>query len=184
MLYEDDHFHPTNSNDVQQEKSKFLDKLNNSNNHYVSYYVEIPKNERQRDASGRIKKNRKIELYGSGDIGSRIRNAVTGNTTEHIVGTEDEDEYWSVLETRGINGNQTSLVLFYDSPEQYERHMKVELPQSVKEQWLSRVLEKRNRNTNKISNTKRMLSSSVKRILYKPISETNLTLPWEKGWVH
>lgn len=181
MLYEEDHFHPSNKNDVEQQANKLLDNINSSSSsNYVSYYVEIPKEERQRDHTGRIKKVRKVELYGSGDMGTRIRNAVTGQMTEHIVGTEDEYNYWSVCDCRGVNGKQTSLMLFYDSPEQYERHMRLQLPQNVKEEWLNRVLEKRT--SNGISNTKKMLGSSLKRTFYKPISDNNMTLPWENGW--
>jgi hypothetical protein len=141
MLYEEDHFHPSNQNDVEH-SSKLLDKLNNSNGNYVSYYIDVPHDEIFRDTNGRIKKRRKIELYGSGDTGSKIRNAVTGNYTKHTVGTNDEYEYWSVSDCRGINGNKEPLKLFYDSPEQYERHMRVQLPYNIKEQWLNRRLEK------------------------------------------
>ncbi len=179
MIYEDDHFHPTNVEPLDTDQKKLLDKINSRNNHYLSYYIEIPKQERQRDASGRFKKYRKVELYGSGDVGSRIRNAVTGDLTNHIVGTTDEHEYWSVLDSRGMNGRQEPLVLFYDSPEQYERHMKIQVPQHVKEEWLNRITKKHS--LEQKSNVKNMLSS-LRRTSSKPISESNLTLPWEKGW--
>jgi len=66
--------------------------------------------------------------------GRRIRHAITGFYTEHIVGSLDEHLYFSVLNVTGETG-QTPECAFYDNPEQYERHMHVELNDMVKDVW-------------------------------------------------
>jgi hypothetical protein len=69
--------------------------------------------------------------------GRHIRNAVNGQYTRHIVGSSDEYLYFSVLIATGESG-QTPDCLFYDSPEQYERHMRVVVSDSAKDVWRNR----------------------------------------------
>jgi len=78
-------------------------------------------------------KNKKIVVYNSGDIGSQIRNAVTGNYTKDIVGTSAEDAYFSTI----LSGESSkgSLMLYFDSPEQYERHLHITLQDTIKSKW-------------------------------------------------
>ena len=64
-----------------------------------------------------------------------IKNAVTGILqTPFRVGTADEDLFFSVVLSTGECG-QTPPCLFYDSPEQYERHFYTQLSDSVKKSW-------------------------------------------------
>ena len=69
--------------------------------------------------------------------GRHIRNAVNGQYTKHIVGSSDEYLYFSVLIATGESG-QTPDCLFYESPEQYERHMRVVVSDSAKDVWRNR----------------------------------------------
>lgn len=69
--------------------------------------------------------------------GRLIRNAVNGQYTKHIVGSSDEYLYFSVLISTGECG-QTPDCLFYDSPEQYERHMRAVVSDSAKDIWRNR----------------------------------------------
>lgn len=69
--------------------------------------------------------------------GRHIRNAVNGQYTKHIVGSSDEYLYFSVLIATGESG-QTPDCLFYDSPEQYERHMHAVVSDSAKDAWRTR----------------------------------------------
>ena len=64
-----------------------------------------------------------INLYGSGIVGTKIRNAVTGERYDYKVGSKEQDLFFSVALCTGENGMKESLSLFYDSPEQYENHM-------------------------------------------------------------
>jgi len=81
-----------------------------------------------------------IENYGSGDVGTKIRNAVTGSRYNFLVGTIDEDLFFKVTDASGRDGRREPLILFYDSPEQYENHYFVSVSQDVKEKWRERSL--------------------------------------------
>jgi hypothetical protein len=92
---------------------------------------------------GRFYKKVKIECYGSGPNGSRIRNAVTGQYYPYLVGSVNEDLLFKVVDASGRNCRQEPLILFYDSPEQYENHKFVTLNQQLKEQWYQKSLSSR-----------------------------------------
>ena len=66
-------------------------------------------------------KMKAVIMFGSGDTGTTIRNAVTGEKYYgHRVGSRHEDLY---LKTRVCTGEFSEPVtLFYDSVDQYERH--------------------------------------------------------------
>jgi len=76
-----------------------------------------------------------IDLYGSGSVGSKIRNAVTGERYEYKVGSKEQDLFYSVALCTGENGMKESLSLFYDSPEQYENHRFISLNVTEKSEW-------------------------------------------------
>jgi hypothetical protein len=93
----------------------------------------IPFNKTWND--GRFYKNVTIELYGSGQNGCRIRNAVTGQRYEYIVGSQDEDLFFKVSESTGRYGRKHPLILYYDSPEQYENQHFITLSSDIKTRW-------------------------------------------------
>lgn len=75
----------------------------------------------------------KVILYGSGNIGTVLRNAVTGAIYYgHKVGSKNESLYFKVKICTGEFGKEP-LTLFYDSVEQYERHMKVKIDKMTKQ---------------------------------------------------
>jgi hypothetical protein len=81
----------------------------------------------------------KINIYGSGDNGSYIRNAVTGVYTNHRVGSEASNLYYIVANCCGIDKINGPVQLYYDTPSQYEAHQFTTVDHSVKEAWLDRV---------------------------------------------
>ena len=85
--------------------------------------------------NGKYYKKITIKSYGSGQIGSRIRNAVTGQYTSYIVGSKNEDLFFVVSDSTGLFGRKEPLILYYDSPEQYENHQYILLNQKIKEKW-------------------------------------------------
>lgn len=85
--------------------------------------------------NGNIKKRKHIELFGSGKHGSRIRNAETGNKYPHLVGSSQEYLYFKISDST-CRFRKEPLMLYYDNPEQYERHQFTVVNQTVKEQWL------------------------------------------------
>jgi hypothetical protein len=90
-----------------------------------------------------------IEYYETPRMNdSRIRNAITGlryrddhPKCKYVVGSTQEDIFFKVLISTGEpeiysrDNKKTTVLLFYDSPEQYERHQKMTLPQILKEKW-------------------------------------------------
>jgi len=76
-----------------------------------------------------------INLYGSGIMGTKIRNAVTGERYDYRVGSKEQDLFFSVALCTGENGMKESLSLFYDSPEQYENHMFQKIDMTAKGHW-------------------------------------------------
>ena len=76
-----------------------------------------------------------ISIYGSGSVGTKIRNAVTGLKYDYLVGSAEQDFLYSVALCTGENNLKESVSMFYDSPEQYENHMKTQLDPEKKLQW-------------------------------------------------
>lgn len=81
---------------------------------------------------------KKIPCYASGSPGSSIRDAITGmRYYEHKVGTRNEDLYFKVTICTGeIAGGP--ITLFFDTPEQYEKHMYQIIDQDMKDAWLEK----------------------------------------------
>jgi len=78
--------------------------------------------------------NINIESYGSGGAGSKIRSATTGQRHSYLVGSADEDLFFKVAVVTELYG-QKPLTLFYDSPEQYEKHNTEIIDSVIKEKW-------------------------------------------------
>ena len=148
-MFYGDNFDPTLENDSESKssdrknKKKVEQELKNDDKHYFKYTK--PFNDTWTD--GRFYKKVTIELYGSRDIGSRIRNAVTGQLypPNFIVGTSYEDLLFTVSECSGINKHREPIHLYYDSPEQYENHQFLFVDQGVKNKWNSKNLEAKKR---------------------------------------
>lgn len=91
-------------------------------------------------------KRKKINIFNTSiQINSHIINATTGfpcvddNMKYYVVGSKEEDLFFKVKFVSGEN-NIPGITLFYDSPEQYERHMNTPLSEGTKNQYY----EKRN----------------------------------------
>lgn len=99
------------------------------------------------------RKSTKVSFYETTNTPNQyIRNAVSGSVMPYRVSSYDEDLFYSVLLATGETG-QTSALLFYDNPEQYEEHFGVSLPGEAKDAWrvkyfhaLDRVKRRKTRN--------------------------------------
>lgn len=73
--------------------------------------------------SGKIK-NKRIRVFTSSGVGTRIRDAETGEYYPNKVGSKDEDLFFKVAiatgECTSANGSNT---LFYCSPQHYVNHL-------------------------------------------------------------
>lgn len=61
-------------------------------------------------------------------------NAKTNQAYNVRFGSKDEDGLFSVILATGECG-QTPIILFYDNPQQYERHFNVTLRPETKQRW-------------------------------------------------
>jgi hypothetical protein len=102
----------------------------------------------------------KVDLYTTSGIGNHIRDAETGEYYPYLVGSADEDLFFSVILATGEcrSENETST-LFYLSPEKYMKHQHAKLPDSIILKWSekrnSRMLER------KMDSQKKMSMSSA-----------------------
>jgi hypothetical protein len=82
----------------------------------------------------------RIEYYHTRfQIGRDIRNAVSGMREVGMkVGSRDEDLFFKVTMATGENGNREPHFLYYDNPEQWERHFYTTYPIEKKTEWLER----------------------------------------------
>jgi hypothetical protein len=87
----------------------------------------------ERPQDGLIKK-KKIEIYTSGDMGSRIRDAETGNYYSSLVGSLDEHLFFKVGLSTG-ECKKGSNTLFYLSPSHYASHLHCSVPKKIVENW-------------------------------------------------
>ena len=119
----DDYYHPTHENyshlqNIMNEL-KFMDKGYNR--------MKITIN----------KKKVFFDLYSSGETGSNIRDAITGQYYTYKVGSVDEDSFFKVsIITGEINNNRR--LFFFNSPSDYERVFHCELKEKNKLNWSKR----------------------------------------------
>jgi len=140
-MYEEDRFNPAYNVDVNEldelDKKKFADRLfRSSDSNYARCRKDIMKEITKKNGEViKVLKPVYYDLYGSGDVGFHIRHAITGFRTPHIIGSKDEDLYFVVSDSRGLTKNQQPLILFFDSPEQYEKHCYTTVSDRVKHAW-------------------------------------------------
>lgn len=130
-MYYEDSFHPNEENAIATNNQK--KELNNVKSFDPGYgYVYRNK----LSASNKIKSTR-LDCYTSGDSGMRIRNAETGQYYKHKVGSKEEGLFFKIALASGeLKTTNGSNVLFYDSPEQYEKHLMDEIDQEIKDKWV------------------------------------------------
>jgi len=80
----------------------------------------------------------KVDKYGSKGIGTFIRNAVNGAKTNVLVGSHLENLYFKVVDATGLKGRKEPLMLYYESPEQYEKCLLVSLSPVTKARWFEK----------------------------------------------
>ena len=117
------------------------DALKRLDKNYEKY--SIPFNGHWTD--GKYYKRITIENYGSGSSGTLIRNAVTGARYNITVGSSDEDILFKVCESTGRDGRKDPLMLYYDTPEQFENHHFTTISPVIKQKWYKRSMEAQKR---------------------------------------
>lgn len=83
-----------------------------------------------------------ITVFETNFSNTHAMNAITNTPYNAKFGSRDEDSLFSVIIATGETG-QTPLILFYDSPEQYERHFCVNLSPQTKQRWHKKTTKHR-----------------------------------------
>ena len=124
-MYDD--FNPTDANDYEIETTSVMSDKKQ----------EIDQSDTGRHKLKRARRN--IEFYATPHRpGSTIRNAVNGGyETGYVVGSTDEDVFFSVILATGETG-PTPATLYYDSPSQYEAHFGCKLTLDIKSKWMTK----------------------------------------------
>jgi hypothetical protein len=130
MEYKTEYYSGDNDNMSYSSSSQQnqLDKIKKADRGYNKMWRNVIKNDKL--------KRTKIEIYTSSGVGNHIRDAETGEYYPYIVGSADEDLFFSVIlatgECRSKNGSNT---LFYLSPEKYMKHLHTHLDDDIIKQW-------------------------------------------------
>jgi hypothetical protein len=158
MHYQDDPFHPNNPNDLDDDDDYEYNYVVNDNESVTTRNssVNTKKNRNQKqyeDIKNIDKGYNKIsinvngkktscELYSTSSTpGVLIRDAITGARLQgYRVGSTTEYLFFKVRYT-GLGCKDNNIILFYDSPEHYERHMHTTIDSETKLKWLNKSLE-------------------------------------------
>jgi len=117
-----------NSLDIQYDTDNLLDQSKTIDNGYNFIYKKVLKHGN--------KKFKKIDIYTSGGTGSNIRDAETGEYYTFRVGTIYEYLFFKVAFSTGkCNSKNGSNILFYLTPENYEKHLGCVLDEKIKIAW-------------------------------------------------
>lgn len=119
------------------------EKLNNDDNNELMNLKQMDKNfhiisrTAPFDRRGVITyKQKRIGIYTSGEVGTRIRNAETGEYYNYTVGSKQEHLFFSVrLSTGECNGKYTVPTLFFTSPSHYESYLYGSVSDETREVW-------------------------------------------------
>ena len=97
------------------------------------------------------KKRSEPKVFASNIVGQRIVNAMTGSSYEFNVGSKLEERLFKVATSQPFHKHTNFMgeevidadgyqinTLFYDTPEQYEKHKRVTLSDSLKKEWYER----------------------------------------------
>ncbi len=122
----EDRFNPKMDNDIDKD---VVDMMSYDRGYSVLYRLApaFP--------GGRIRK-RQIKVFSSGGVKTQIRNAETGIFYNDLVGSANEDKYFKVAFAKGVlTSKNNSSTLFYNSPDEYMRHMNTQLDEYIIEKW-------------------------------------------------
>lgn len=129
-MYQEDYYNPVDQNDYDEvDDNKMFEQVKTLDRGYnVIYRKALRKDGR--------KYNKKIEIYTSSGTGTRIRDAETGEYTNYIVGSSNEDLFFKVMlatgECKSANGSYT---LFFSSPQHYANHLHCDVSPQLTADW-------------------------------------------------
>lgn len=151
-MYQEDYYNPTDPNDYDDDVEKIFEKSKKLDKGYNVVYRKVLNNK-----NGKWQ-DKKISVYTSSGVGTRIRDAESGEYFPNYVGTKDEDLFFKVSlstgECKSANGSNT---LFYISPQHHMNHLHCEISPDIIEKWE----EKRNTRLVELKYSKTQNANSV-----------------------
>jgi hypothetical protein len=132
MTYDNDYY-PVDNDVVSCSNSEAmkreLEKVKQMDRGYNKLWRKIPKK------NGELKRT-KVEAYTTSGFGNHIRDAETGEYYPYLVGTADEDLFFSIILATGeCTSRNGSSTLFYLSPERYMQHQNQKLDEKIILRW-------------------------------------------------
>ena len=101
------------------------------------FYIHRPVPHKLREKIGRSFV--KVPVYETSlTPNHRIKNAITGFSTPHRVGTNAESLYFKVCWAVGTDGRREPINLFFETPYDFEKHFMETLSDDVKTDWNNR----------------------------------------------
>ena len=134
-----DNFDPCKENDVDD---IYNNKFDNLKRYDEGYYKLTKQLLTYKNSNKGETKNKYVEMYASGDQGSCIRNAITGDYYRGFkVGLKDEDLFFKVVIATGFTKYKRNF--FFSSPEEYEHFLNKSLSDEIKKKWLTKDEKRR-----------------------------------------
>lgn len=90
-------------------------------------------------------RNIRVDIHStSSNVGSIIKCPYTGNITDSRVGTKNEEQYFKARLPFISNGDHV-ITAYYDTPESFERHHRIDLPGYIKSEFYNKNPKKYNK---------------------------------------
>jgi hypothetical protein len=132
----DDGFYHDLDDDMRDDHENMLETLKKQDRGFTQIYAYKKK------SNGALKRS-KIDVYTTGCIGNYIRNAETGEYTNYLVGSPDEDLFYSIIWSTGeCKSKNGSNVLFYTSPQHYMSHLNLNVSIDKINQWKDKYIHR------------------------------------------
>jgi hypothetical protein len=122
-------FHPSYSTDIIENGKNQLDSFKRVDKGHSKIIKTVARSD------GTLKQ-KYIDIYASGSIGTYIRDAESGQRYHHVVGSGDEDLYFKLAYATGeCKNGYSSNTLFYISPHHCMGHLNIDIDQETIGQW-------------------------------------------------
>ncbi len=132
-MYYNDNYNPADPNDYDNDNQDANEKQEKQLLNIVKHDKGLNIISRQfQTESGKIK-NKRIKVYTSGDVGSNIRDAETGEYYSNKVGSNDEHLFFTTILATGECKNSSTL--FYISPQHCMSHLNISIDPEIVANW-------------------------------------------------
>lgn len=129
-MYQDDYLNPADPNDYDNgDSNDAISRALKEDRGLNTLTIKIKLD------SGRTK-HKRVKVFTSSGVGTRIRDAETGEYYPNKVGSKDEDLFFKVaIATGECTSANNSNTLFYCSPQHYENHLYSTVDPLLIESW-------------------------------------------------